>query len=81
MLKQLAALPEEIRAAARDLDPSRLCRYATELAARFHRFYAACRCRGETEGLLRARLKLADSARQVLSVALGILGVTAPEKM
>lgn len=81
VLKQLAALPEEIRAAARELDPSRLNRYATELAARFHRFYAACRIKGERPELLRARLKLADSARQVLGIALGIIGVTAPKKM
>ena len=43
LIKQLAMLPEEIHLAARDYDPSRINRYVTELAARFHRFYNVCR--------------------------------------
>ena len=52
-----------------------------ELAGEFHRFYSACRIKGETPALLAARLKLADSVRSVLANCLGLLGVTAPEKM
>ena len=81
LIKQLSLLPEEIRAAARGYDPSRINRYVIELAARFHKFYTVCRLRGEESALLRARLKLADCTRQVLAVGLGIIGVTAPEKM
>ena len=81
LIKQLSLLPEEIRAAAKAYDPSRVNRYVTELAARFHKFYTVCRLRGEDDALLRARLKLVDCTRQVLAVGLGIIGVTAPEKM
>ena len=81
LIKQLSMLPEEIRLAARAYDPSRLNRFAIELAARFHRFYAACRIKGEEEAVLKARLKLADSVRLVLKTALTIIGVSAPEKM
>lgn len=81
LLKQLAALPEEVRLAARDYDPSRINRYAIELAGCFHRFYSACRIKGAEESVLRARLKLADATRQALQNALAIIGVTAPEKM
>ena len=81
LIKCLAALPEEIRLAARDYDPSRINRYVIELAARFHRFYNSCRIKGEEEGVLKARLKLADTTRQVIAICLGIIGVTAPEKM
>ena len=81
LIKQISTLPEEIRLAARDYDPSRINRYVIELAARFHRFYNACRIKGEEEGVLKARLKLADTARQVIAICLGIIGVTAPEKM
>ena len=81
LMKQLAALPEEIRLAARDYDPSRVNKYVTELAARFHRFYTACRIKDAEPGVLEARLKLADSVRAVLALALGIIGVSAPEKM
>ena len=81
LIKQLAALPEEIRLAARDYDPSRINKYVTELAARFHRFYTVCRIKGAEPGVLEARLLLADTVRRVLAVALGIIGVSAPEKM
>ena len=81
VIKQLAALPEEIRLAARDYDPSRMNRFATELAARFHRFYTVCRIRDAEEGVLEARLLLCAAVRQVLEIALGIIGVTAPEHM
>ncbi len=81
LIKQLAALPEEIRLAARDYDPSRVNRYVTELAARFHRFYTNCRIKGAEPGVLEARLLLADCVRRVIAVSLSIIGVTAPEKM
>ena len=81
LIKQLAALPEEIRLAARDYDPSRINRCVTELAARFHRFYTVCRIKGAEEGLLEARLLLADCVRRVIEVSLDIIGVCAPEKM
>ena len=81
LIKQISTLPEEIRLAARDYDPSRMNRYVIELAARFHRFYNSCRIKGEEEGVLKARLKLADTARQVIAICLSIIGVNAPEKM
>ena len=81
LIKQIAALPDEIRLAARDYDPSRINRFAIELAGCFHRFYSACRIKGEADDVLRARLKLAATTRQVLENALTIIGVTAPEKM
>ena len=81
LIKQLAALPEEIRLAARDYDPSRINRYVTELAARFHRFYNSCRIKGAESDVLEARLCLADTVRKVIAVSLSIIGVSAPEKM
>ena len=81
LVKNLAQYPEEIRLAARAYDPSRINRYLTALAGDFHRFYNACRIKGEEPELLRARLKLADCVRVVLANGLGLLGVTAPEKM
>ena len=81
LIKQLAALPEEIRLAARDYDPSRVNKYVTELAARFHRFYTVCRIKDAEPGLLEARLMLCDCVRRVIAISLSIIGVTAPEKM
>ena len=81
LIKQLALFCEELRLAARDYDPSHINRYLVELAGCFHRFYTACRIKGEEEQLLNARLKLADAARSVLKNGLALLGVDAPEKM
>ena len=81
LIKSLAQFPEEIHLAARDYDPSRINRYLVALAGDFHRFYNSCRIRGEEPALLAARLKLADTVRSVLANGLGLLGVSAPEKM
>ena len=81
LIRQLAGLPEEIRLSARDLDPSRINKYVTELAARFHKFYTVCRIKGAEENLLNARLVLADSVRTVIENSLAVIGVSAPEKM
>jgi len=81
LIKQIALLPEEVTLAARDYDPSRINKYVIELASRFHKFYNACRIRGENRDLLLARLKLADTTRIVLKNCLELLKVTAPERM
>ena len=81
LVKALAQYPEELHLAARDYDPSRINRYLVALAGDFHRFYNACRIKGEEQHLLLARLKLADTVRAVLANGLGLLGVSAPEKM
>ena len=81
LIKALAQYPEEIHLVARDYDPSRINRYLVALAGDFHRFYNACRIKGEEPTVLSARLKLADTVRAVLANGMGLLGVSAPEKM
>lgn len=81
LIRSLAAFPGEICSAAEELDPSRINRYCSEVASRFHKFYNACRIRGESRDTAQARLALAAATRQVLENALGILGVSAPESM
>ena len=81
LMKALAQYPEELHLAARDYDPSRINRYLVSLAGDFHRFYNACRIKGEEPALLAVRLKLADTVRAVLANGLNLLGVSAPEKM
>jgi len=81
LIKALSLLPDEIHLAAKTYDPSRINRYLVSLAGDFHRFYNACRIKGEASAVLAARLKLADSVRSVISNCLALLGVAAPEKM
>ena len=81
LIKKIAAYSQVVRLATRDYDPSHINRYLTELAGDFHRFYTACRIKGEERPVLLARLKLADIARSVLKNAMTLIGCTAPEKM
>ena len=81
LIKQIAQFCEEIKLAARNYDPSHINRCLQELAACFHRFYNACRIKGESAALQTARLKLADDARVVLRNGLKLIGVEAPEKI
>jgi arginyl-tRNA synthetase len=81
LIKQLAVYCEAVRLAAQNYDPSHINRYLIDLAAAFHKFYNACRIKGEAETVLRARLKLADTVRSVLRNGMELIGSSAPEKM
>ena len=81
LVKVLASFTEEIRQAALTYDPSRINRYVIDVAAHFHRFYAACRIKDAEPALRDARLALCDCTKTVIENALEIIGVSAPEKM
>jgi len=81
LIRLLAALTEEIAEAARACDPARVTRYCMELAGQFHKFYNACRVRGEEESLLQARLSLCACVRDVLGNLLRMFKIEAPERM
>ncbi len=81
LLAALAAFPEEIALAAQELEPFRINRHLIKTAAAYHRFYNECRVKGSDKPLLLARLALCASARTMLRNGLGLLGVSAPEKM
>ena len=81
LLKKLAELPEEIKAAAVSREPARMTRYVIELATDFHSFYNSCRVKGCDEELTNARLKLIESVKTVIEGVLGMLKIDAPEKM
>jgi arginyl-tRNA synthetase len=85
LLKALAEFPAVVATAAELREPHRVARYAEELAAAYHRFQHDCRVLpvGDEEptDLNRARLWVVDATRVVLANALGLLGVSAPERM
>ena len=85
LIRTLGEFPAVVAAAAQLREPHRVARYAEQLAGVFHRFYDACQIlpkAGEAaEPLHAARLGLAEATRQTLANALGLLGVTAPERM
>ncbi len=81
LIRLLANFPEQVRAAARDKEPSMINRFLIDLAGAFHSFYAACRIRGEEEKVASARYSLVLAVREVLRTGLRLLGVSAPDKM
>ena len=81
LVKQLARFPEAAQRAAETLEPQRLTQYLEELARAAHLWYHRCRVLGESPAVERSRLALARCAQMVLASALGLLGLTAPERM
>ncbi|MBQ9460648.1 MAG: arginine--tRNA ligase [Clostridia bacterium] len=81
LINKLAALSDEITAAAKDYDPSRITRYVYDTATLFHKFYNACRVKNENEALMQARLNLCAAVRTVISNILDMFKITAPTSM
>jgi arginyl-tRNA synthetase len=82
LVKRLLEFPEEVRAAAERRAPHRICAYSTAVAADFHAFYRDCQVVGaEGEGVEASRLALCLAAKRTIAAALGLLGISAPERM
>ena len=85
LIRNLGEFPRVLQSAAALREPHRVCRYLEDLAGDYHRFYDSCRVlpMGDEEvgDLHRARLALCGATRQVIANGLGILGVSAPERM
>jgi arginyl-tRNA synthetase len=81
----LAEFPRVVHGAAEMREPHRVARYVEELAGVYHRFYNDCRVLPigdeKPSDLNAARATLCQATAQVISNALDLLGVTAPEKM
>jgi len=85
LLGILAEFPRVLRQAAELREPHRVARYSEELAGAYHRWYDNCRVTPlgdeDVTDLHRTRLWLNDAVGQVLRNSLGLLGVSAPERM
>jgi len=85
LIRTLGEYPAVVRAAAQPPAPHRVARYLQALVAACHRFEDSCQVlpKGDEpiNDLYRARLALCAAARQVLGNGLGLLGVSAPERM
>jgi arginyl-tRNA synthetase len=85
LLKALGEFPSVVATAAELREPHRIARYLEDLAGTYHRFYDACRVlpRGDEPAtdLTTARLWLVEASRIVIANGLGLLGVSAPDRM
>ena len=85
LIRTIGEYPRVLQTAAALREPHRVSRYLEDLAGDYHRFYDSCRVlpQGDEQPttLHTARLALCQATRQVIANGLGILGVTAPERM
>jgi arginyl-tRNA synthetase len=82
LIKKLAAFPSELAEAATRRAPHRMAGYALDLAQDFTTFYENCRVMGATPTEVESfRIALSVAAQLLIALALGLLGVEAPESM
>ena len=84
LVRKVLELPEVIEQAVAKLAPHHLTHYAQDLAATFHTFYRDCRvvsAEPADRPLMLARLKLVAATKIALARTLGLMGMTAPERM
>jgi arginyl-tRNA synthetase len=82
LIAKLLACPAEVHEAASRRAPHRICNYATETAAAFHAFYRDCQVVGaDGEGVEAARLSLCAATAATIADSLGLLGISAPDRM
>ena len=85
LLGVLQEFPRIVTQAAELREPHRVARYIEEVAGYYHRWYDKCRvipqADEEVTDLHRTRLWLNDATGQVIRNGLGLLGVSAPERM
>jgi arginyl-tRNA synthetase len=82
LIKRLCELPDEVGETAARRAPHRLCAYAMEVARDFHAFYRDCQVIGaEGVGVEDYRLGLCLLTKRTIARTLGLLGISAPERM
>lgn len=85
LLGALAEYPRVLRQAAELREPHRIARFIEQLAGLYHRWYDSCRVTplGDepVTDLHRTRLWVNDATGQVVRNGLGLLGVSAPDRM
>ena len=81
LMRKLSVFEEVIGEAAAQRSPQKMTRYIEELASDFSAFYRDCKVVTEDSELTAARLALCVATKRVLADGLGLLGVSAPERM
>jgi arginyl-tRNA synthetase len=81
LMRKLASFEEVVAEAAEQRAPQKMTRYVEEIASDFSAFYRDCKVVTEDEGLTAARLALCVATKCVIAEALGLLNVSAPERM
>ncbi len=81
LIKVLTEFPEVMATALENMEPQGIANYLHHMSAEFHKFYASCRVITDNHDLSTARLNLITAVKIILGNGLGVLGVSAPERM
>ena len=81
IMRKLIHFPEIVEHASLEFSPHYIPFYLLELATLFHNFYEKHRVISEDMLLTQARIGLVKAARQIIKIALSLMGISAPEKM
>ncbi|NNE69715.1 MAG: arginine--tRNA ligase, partial [Rhodothermales bacterium] len=81
LIKELMRYPAVLSRTAEAFEPHRLAVYLREVAVAFTQFYGNCRIIGESPDLASARMLLARATQSILASGLGVLGISAPDRM
>lgn len=81
LVLKLESFEDLVQTAAKLRTPYMIARYAQELAKDFHHFYTFTRVLNVEDNVMKARLMLVSSVKQILANALELLGVSAPQSM
>ncbi|MFH1957553.1 MAG: arginine--tRNA ligase [bacterium] len=81
LLRQICEFEDTVELCAAEYAPHHLASYLLALASSFHNFYDRNRVILEDRNVTEQRLLLISGVRKVLGTGLGLLGISAPEKM
>ena len=81
LIDQLARFPQEVQRAAKEMRPLLIANYAYSIAQAFSNFYNKCHVLNADAGVRDFRLRLSAASKQVISNALGLLGIEVPDVM
>jgi arginyl-tRNA synthetase len=81
LIKKLISFPDTLELCANQMTPHHITAYLMETADQYHRFYEHCRVLGDDKELSTARLALVEAVASVIANGLGLLGVSAPDRM
>jgi arginyl-tRNA synthetase len=81
LMMQILHYPEIIRLIANNYEVHKLPQYAYNLASAFHQFYRDCPVIGSSPSEIKSRLALLITSQRILKESLGLMGISAPDKM
>jgi arginyl-tRNA synthetase len=81
IIKRLSRYPEVVKNCAQRYEPHHLTGYLQDLAKCFHHYYDKHRVLSGDKSATQSRLKLVGAIQLVISNGLGLLGISAPQKM